>query len=57
MSSLMPKIGLMLYNNAISKATLTRVIFYYAEIIIEMFYLLFSIHHKHSNIKINKIYD
>ena len=53
MSSLEAEISLMLYNITISKAMLECAIFYYAVIIIEMFYLLFIIHHKHSNIKIN----
>ena len=48
--SVEPEIGLMLYNNAISKATPERVIFYYAEII---YVLLFITHYKHSYIKIN----
>ena len=50
MSSIEPEIGLMLHNNAISKVTPERVIFYYAEII---YVLLFITHYKHSNIKIN----
>ena len=48
--SVEPEIGLMLYNNAISKAMPERVIVYYAEII---YVLLFITHYKHSNIKIN----
>ena len=42
MSSIEPEIGLMLYNNAISKETLERVIFYYAEIICFICYSLLT---------------
>ena len=45
MSSLEPEISMMLFDVV---TTPERVMFHYAEIIIEIFYLLFIIHHKPS---------